>query len=81
MRVGKHSDPLEITNLNILNDKDRQQAECLMTMTLAIMGWEIMNQSYGRDLATRDFHLFGPPKKLTGKKFQTDYETKCGVMN
>jgi hypothetical protein len=41
-----------------------------------------MNQPpYGPDLATSDFHLFLPTKKLTGKKFQTDDEIKRGVMN
>jgi hypothetical protein len=40
------------------------------------MGWEIMNHHpHNPDLASSDFHLFGPMKVyLGGQKFQTDDE-------
>jgi hypothetical protein len=43
------------------------------------------NQShppYSPDLATGDFHLFGPVKvHLEGQKFKTNDELSCGLVN
>jgi histone-lysine N-methyltransferase SETMAR len=51
-------------------------------VTLATLGWEIMNHPpYSTDLAPGDFHLFGPRKvHLGGQKFQTD-ELNCNILN
>jgi hypothetical protein len=67
----------------LLHDSTHPYTANFMKVTLAVMGWEIMDHHvYTPDLAPNDFHLFGPMKMhLGGQKFQTDDELKCSVLN
>jgi hypothetical protein len=55
----------------------------LTKVTLATVGWEIMNYPpHSPNMAPSDFNLFAPMKvHLGGQKFQTDDELKHGVLN
>jgi hypothetical protein len=67
--------PRKLSKIILLHDSAHPQKANLMKMTMAIMGWKIMNHtSYSPVLFHSDFHLFGPMKMHLGQKFQTDDE-------
>jgi hypothetical protein len=55
----------------------------LTKVTLAAVGWEIMNHlSYSSGLVPSDIHLFGPMKVHPGgQKFQTNDQLEHSVFN
>jgi histone-lysine N-methyltransferase SETMAR len=55
----------------------------LTHVTLATMGWKIMNHPpCSQNTAPSDFHSFGPMKvHLQGQILQTEYELKRGVLS
>jgi hypothetical protein len=67
----------------LLHDNARPHTANLTKEALVTVGREIRNHpSYGPNLTSSDFHLFGPRKvQLGGQKFQIDAELKCGILN
>jgi hypothetical protein len=67
----------------LLHDNAHPHTANLMKTILVTTGWEIMNlQPYSPDLAPSNFHVFRSIMvHLEGRKFQTDDELKCCVLN
>ncbi|KAJ4443207.1 hypothetical protein ANN_04874 [Periplaneta americana] len=88
-RIGLREDPGKNLNQVTCPDRDSNpghlgsQADALIVTPQKIntFGWEVLQHlPYSPDLASSDFHLFGPMKKfLVGHRFATDAEVQSIV--
>jgi histone-lysine N-methyltransferase SETMAR len=67
----------------LLHDNAKPHTSNRMRELLRCYNWEVLDHPpYSPDLASSDFHLFGPLQKhLGGRRFATDGEVQQAVMS
>ena len=68
-------------DMKFLHDNARPHVATSVRKKISKLGWEVLQHPpYSPDLATSDFHLFGPMKKfLAGHHFETDTQMRQAV--